>query len=512
MCSGGYSRTPTSACTTAARSVRTRRFVFASVQTLAGQLASFDADEFDYIVIDEFHHAAAPSYRRVIDHFAPKFLLGLTATPDRMDGADLLALCGDNLVYECDLVEGIRRSELVPFRYWGVPDSVDFEPIPWRNGRFEPEMLAQAVETQERAQRALEEWSDRRGQRTLAFCVSTSHADFMAGYFEANGVRAAAVHSGPTSAPRHASLDELKDGRLEVVFAVDLFNEGLDAPHVDTVLMLRPTESPVVFLQQLGRGLRTSPGKEHLVVVDFIGNHRSFLLKPRTLLSLGQRTVPSTAAVVAALETGEFGLPPGCSVDYQLEVVDTLRRLSAARGRSAIEEYCRSYYEEEGVRPSAAQTFHAGYNPASVRARHGGWFGYLRDLGITSDQETRVVEAAGEVLDGLESEQINKSYKLVLLRALLHDGALRTGASVDRLAETSRALIAGDPRLVRDVTSKEIPDLAGGVTGGMGGVLAAVARRGLGRRTPRHAWSMVPHRRRPTRADLSGSPRVRGHI
>ena len=212
-CSGGYSRMPTSGCTTAARSVPTRDSCSRAFRRLPASSTSFDAEEFDYIVIDEFHHAAAPSYRRVIDHFAPKFLLGLTATPDRMDGADLLALCGDNLVYECDLVEGIRRSELVPFRYWGVPDSVDFEPIPWRNGRFEPEMLAQAVETQERAQRALEEWGDRRGQRTLAFCVSTSHADFMAGYFEANGIRAVAVHSGPTSAPRHASLDELRDGR-----------------------------------------------------------------------------------------------------------------------------------------------------------------------------------------------------------------------------------------------------------------------------------------------------------
>jgi len=440
------------------------RFVFASVQTLAGRLASFGAEDFDYIVIDEFHHAAAPSYRRVMDHFAPKFLLGLTATPDRMDGADLLALCGDNLVFECELLEGIRREELVPFRYWGVPDAVDFEPIPWRNGRFEPEMLARAVETEERAQRALEEWQGRRGQRTLAFCVSTSHADFMAGFFQQNDVRAAAVHSGPSSAPRHASLDQLRDGVLEVVFAVDLFNEGLDAPHVDTVLMLRPTESPVVFLQQLGRGLRTAVGKDHLAVVDFIGNHRSFLLKPRTLLSLGQRTVPSTGAVIAALEAGDFGLPPGCSVNYELEVVDMLRRLSAPSGRAAIDEYCRSYYEEEGVRPSAAQTFHAGYNPASVRGRHGGWFGYLRELGLTSDEETYAVDAAGEVLNGLESEPVNKSYKLVVLRALLHDGALRSGASIVQIAETSRTIILGDPRLVRDVTGEEIPDLGAAST------------------------------------------------
>lgn len=141
------------------------------MQTLSRNLDAFEPDAFDYVVVDEFHHAAAATYRKVLDHFTPAFLLGLTATPDRMDGADLLALCADNHVFECDLVEGIRRDELVPFHYWGVPDPVDFEPIPWRNGKFDPEALAAAIETNERAQRALEEWQEKRGNRTLAFCA-----------------------------------------------------------------------------------------------------------------------------------------------------------------------------------------------------------------------------------------------------------------------------------------------------------------------------------------------------
>jgi superfamily II DNA or RNA helicase/diadenosine tetraphosphate (Ap4A) HIT family hydrolase/HKD family nuclease/SOS-response transcriptional repressor LexA len=463
------------------------RFVFASVQTLSKRLEAFEADAFDYIVVDEFHHASAPSYRKVIDHFTPKFLLGLTATPERMDGADLLALCGDNAVFDCGLFEGIERKELVPFRYRGVPDSVDFEPIPWRNGRFDPAALERAVETQERAQRSLEEWQDHRGDRTIAFCVSTRHADFMAEFFRANGIRAAAVHSNPTSAPRHESLEQLRDGDLDVVFAVDLFNEGLDAPQVDTVLMLRPTQSPIVFLQQLGRGLRTAEGKSLLKVVDFIGNHRSFLLKPRTLLSLGTRTLPSTRAVVEALERGDFALPEGCSVDYDLEAVDLLRTLAASSSRSAIDEYCRSHAEEDGTRPSATQTFHAGYNPASVRAKHGGWFGYLDHLGLASERETQVVAAVGEVLDGLEREPINKSYKLVLLRALLHDGALRSGTTIAQLAATSRTIILGDPRLLRDVTGNEIPDLA---------TATSDAWESYWRRWPVAAWA----------GELSGTP------
>ena len=223
--------------------------------------------------------------------------------------------------------------------------------------------------------------------------------------------------------------------------------------------MLRPTESPVVFLQQLGRGLRTTEGKTHLTVVDFIGNHRSFLLKPRTLLSLGQRTVPSTAAVLDAVESGEFGMPPGCSVDYQLEVVEMMRRLAASSARDAIDEFCRSHFEEEGARPSAVQTFHAGYNPASVRSRYGGWFGYLAHLGLASEREAQVVAAVGDVLEGLETEPINTSEKLVVLRALLHDGTLRSGAPIEQISETSRTLILADPRLIRDVDENEIADV-----------------------------------------------------
>ena len=184
----------------------------------------------------------------------------------------------------------------------------------------------------------------------------------MAEFFAAAGVACVAVHSGSTSAPRHESIDQLRNGTLDVVFSVDLFNEGLDVPEIDTVLMLRPTESPIVFLQQLGRGLRTTDGKDNLTVIDFIGNHRSFLLKPRTLLSLGARTVPSTAGVLAAMETGEFELPSGCSVSYELTLVDMFRSLVRFSSRDQLEEYCRAYFEEEGIRPSAAQAFRAGYH------------------------------------------------------------------------------------------------------------------------------------------------------
>jgi superfamily II DNA or RNA helicase/diadenosine tetraphosphate (Ap4A) HIT family hydrolase/HKD family nuclease len=432
--------------------------VFASVQTLSSRLHEFDPDEFDYIVVDEFHHASASSYRKVINHFSADFLLGLTATPDRMDGADLLALCGDNLVFDCNLVEGIRRDELVPFHYRGHKDVTDFQPIPWRNGKFDPEALALAVETQDRAQQSVDAWRDHGGGPTLGFCCSISYARFLAGYFSSQGISAVAVHSGAESAPRRQAVEQLRGGSIDVIFTVDVFNEGIDIPQVETVMMLRPTESSIVFLQQLGRGLRKSPGKEQLKVIDFIGNHHSFLNKPRVLLSLGSNATPTQVQVIDAMKTGDFDLPVGCSVAYDLEAIDLLAAMIRNGSRDALADFCREYTESNGYRPSAIQALRSGFNPRSARAKHGHWFGLLSDLGILSEDAKRVVAQHGDTLVALEKESITKSYKLVTLRALLHDGTLRSGADVAQIAATAHHLICADPRLVRDVTSKEILD------------------------------------------------------
>jgi superfamily II DNA or RNA helicase/diadenosine tetraphosphate (Ap4A) HIT family hydrolase/HKD family nuclease len=438
------------------------RVLFAGVQTLAANLHRFLPGRFDYVVIDEFHHAAARSYRKVIDHFQPEFLLGLTATPDRLDGADLFALCGDNLVYECPLTDGIERGDLSAFRYFGIADDVDYTPIPWRGGRFDPEVLARAVETEARARQALDQWRDKSCGRTLAFCVTVSHAEFMAEFFRQNGVEAVAVHSGPGSAPRTGSIERLRVGDLQVIFTVDMFNEGLDVPEIDAVLMLRPTESPIVFLQQLGRGLRRSDGKDALTVIDFIGNHRSFLIKPRTLLGLGAgRRQPGTRKVLQAMRTGDFDLPPGCSAVFDVELVEVLSVIARVGARSVLEDYCLSYADERGNRPTALQAFEAGYNPASARSRHGHWFGFLDDLGLLDDDEREVARRKGDVLAGFEKEAITKSYKLVTLKALLQLGKLRTGADVAEIAWTTHRIVTGDPRLLADTRSpKEMPDPA----------------------------------------------------
>ncbi len=452
------------------------------------------------MIVDEFHHAAARSYRRVIDHFQAGFLLGLTATPKRMDGADLLALCSDNLVYECPLTDGIERGDLSPFRYFGIADDVNYTPIPWRGGRFDPAALTKAVETQERAQHALDVWRDKGDGRTIAFCVTVTHADFTAEFFRRNGIAAVAVHSGPTSAPRVGSVEQLRAGELRVICTVDMFNEGVDVPEVGTVLMLRPTESPVVFLQQLGRGLRRSAGKDALTVIDFIGNHRSFLIKPRTLLALGMGGQVSTDKVLRAVRTGDFGLPPGCSATYDVDLVDILRTVTRIGAQSVLEEYCRSYTDERGRRPSAVQAYEAGYNPASARAGHGHWFAFLHDVELLAEQEREVVRRHADVLAGIETEPITKSYKLVTLQALLQMGALRSGADIAEIAWTAHRIVTGDLRLVADSRSAEMPDPASVPAD----TLAAIS---LGGAVARGFDWLVPNRRPPVRPKVPSGNR-----
>jgi superfamily II DNA or RNA helicase/HKD family nuclease len=428
--------------------------LFASIQTLGRQahLDRFAAEQFDYIVVDEFHHAEARTYRRLIQYFKPKFLLGLTATPERTDGADLLALCDNNLVYRCDVAEGIRQELLCPFRYFGVPDNVDYRNIPWRNKKFDEEALTSAVATQARAANALDQYRRRGGQRTLAFCVSQRHADFMKTYLLEQGVRAAAVHSGASSDPRAESLQALKDGKLAVICAVDMFNEGVDVPELDTVLMLRPTESRIIWLQQFGRGLRRSDPAKRLTVIDYIGNHRSFLLKPQALFDLepGDRAVLN---LLEQLEEGTAMLPPGCEVTYELEVKEMLRSLLRT-GESAVELLTRRYgdfRESLGVRPTAVELFREGYNPRSLRSRFGSWLGFVDAQGDLPPDEKGARDALSAFLETLETTDMTRSYKMLVLMAMINRNQLLGSLSLPELAAEIAEMARHDSRMAIDL-------------------------------------------------------------
>jgi len=426
--------------------------LFASIQTLSRNqhLQRFAPDAFDYIVVDEFHHAAAATYRRIIDHFTPKFLLGLTATPDRSDGGDLLGLCEENLVYECDLWSGIDRELLAPFKYFGVPDPVEYAQIPWRSGKFDEAALTLAVATQARAENALDQLARRGGKKAIGFCVSRRHADFMAEFSQAMGLRAVAVHSGETSSPRTSALKSLEDGDLDIVYAVDMFNEGVDVPSIDTVLLLRPTESPVIWLQQLGRGLRRSIDKTHLAVIDYIGNHRIFLTKARTLLQIGAGEGALRLAL-EKVERHEIIFPVGCEVTYDLEALDILKSLiRQPRDGEELTAFYRDFRDRHGVRPTASEVQHAGFNPG--RTGHAGWLGFVNDMGDLTGSDLAAWTAHKGLLDEIETTRMTRSYKMLALRGMIEAGAFPGRIPVRALAERVARLAKRNPEIQADIS------------------------------------------------------------
>lgn len=427
--------------------------VFASVQTLsrANHLQLFRRDEFDYIIIDEFHHAEARTYRRLIEHFEPKFLLGLTATPERTDGGDLLALCGENRVFRCDLDEGIGLELLCPFHYFGVPDHVDYRNIPWRSGRFDPHALETAMATEARTENALEQHRLRAGRRTLAFCCSVRHADYMAEFFRKNRLRAAAVHAGPTSAPRTESLQRLASNDLDILCVVDMFNEGLDVPEIDTVMMLRPTESRILWLQQIGRGLRRAAGKPFLTIIDYIGNHRSFLIKPEALFGLGSAPA-KVRQHLDKLEAGNLELPAGCEVTYDLEAIEILRSLlQPTTGSRAIEAAYDAFLERNGTRPRAAELHHEGYRLGALRQHHTSWLAFVEAKDGLTDSESKVFAHSRIFLEHLEKTQMTRSYKMLVLQALLDRDQFPGNLALPDLRAAVRSIATRSARLAADI-------------------------------------------------------------
>lgn len=330
--------------------------VFASIQSLnAGDLANLPADHFDVVIIDEFHHAAATSYTRVLDHLAPVELLGLTATPERSDGLPILHWFDDRIAAELRLWDAIDQQHLAPFLYFGIHDGLDLTDIPWRRGRgYDVTALSNTYTSSDAWARLVVqqvvEHAEPATMRCLGFCVSVEHARFMAQHFTHHGIESVAVWGDSPWTEREAALRDLADGRVRAVFSVDLFNEGVDVPNVDTVLMLRPTESPTLFLQQLGRGLRKAPDKPYCTVLDFVGTHRRefrFDRRYRALLGGSRRDVER------AVQLGFPFLPAGCNMQLDPKaseiVLRSLREAIPTRWPAKVDELRSLRREEPGL-------------------------------------------------------------------------------------------------------------------------------------------------------------------
>lgn len=431
--------------------------VFASVATLGRDEylteRYFKPDYFDYLVIDEFHHAVNDQYRKIVNYFKPKFMLGLTATPERMDGRNIYEICDYNVPYEISLKEAINKGILVPFHYYGIYDATDYSSLRLVKGRYqEKDLNAAYFHNKDRYDLIYRYYLKYRSRRALGFCCSRQHAELMAKEFCKRGIPAAAVYSnadGEFSEERDQAIEKLKNQEIRVIFSVDMFNEGVDIASLDMVMFLRPTQSPVVFLQQLGRGLRTCKGKEYLNVLDFIGNYEKAGRAP-FLLSGGYSFGEGAAGTLkkdcyAAGWDIEF--PDDCIVDFDMRLIDLFQEMDK-RSLTAKERIRQEYYRVkellDGKMPTRMELFtymdDDVYQYCIKNAKENPFRGYLEFLhGLRelSVQEEDVYAGLGrEFLSLIETTDMQKVYKMPVLYSFYHDGDIRMAVTDKELLES----------------------------------------------------------------------------
>ena len=256
-----------------------KKMVFATIQSLRNCYEKFEKEHFDYVVVDEFHHSSSDSYVKVLEYFEPQFLLGLTATPKRMDGKDILELCDYNVVEEINIKEALEEDLIVPFHYFGINDYlVDYSKIPYRNGKYDEEKLLENLMLNRRTDYIVEKIKkfgfDGDKLSGVAFCQNIEHAFFMKEEFKKKGYKADTITAQTNSSERTEILEKFKNKEIEILCVVDILNEGIDIPTINLLLFLRPTMSSTIFIQQIGRGLRKAKNKDFVTIIDFIGNHK----------------------------------------------------------------------------------------------------------------------------------------------------------------------------------------------------------------------------------------------
>ena len=395
------------------------RHVFASVQSLNSYgIQNIPRDAYNVVVIDEFHHAEAATYRRILDHLKPKELLGLTATPERTDGVDVRSFFDGRTAAELRLWEALGADLLCPFHYFGIADGTDLRGVQWSRGRYDEAELSNVYTGNDaRAAIVLKQLRDKvtdvSQMRALGFCVSVAHAEYMARVCEEAGISARAVSGSTSAVERERALVDLSERRVNVLFAADLFNEGLDLPGVDTVLFLRPTESATIFLQQLGRGLRRDSGKAVLTALDFVGHHRKefrFDARYRALTGATRR------GLQREIERGFPFLPSGCQImldeQAQAVVLENIKSQVTSRWSQIVAEL-RSYGEhslESFLRES-------GVELSDVMRGDRSWTKLRRDAGLATraggEREEQVLKRVRAVAH-VDDQSRSKIYQQLL--------------------------------------------------------------------------------------------------
>ena len=429
--------------------------IFASVATL-GRLEYlnekyFPVDYFNYVIIDECHHMVTKQYKAIVDYFKPQFLLGLTATPERMDGKNIYEICDYNVPYQISLKEAINKGLLVPFHYYGIYDETDYSGLRIVKGHYEEQELNQAyIGNVRRYDLIYKYYHKYRSSRAIGFCCSKQHAEDMAKEFCKRGISAVAVYSGENgeyAEERNEAIKKLKNGEIHVIFSVDMFNEGVDIASLDMVMFLRPTESPIVFLQQLGRGLRIYKGKQYLNVLDFIGNYEKAGKTP--MLLSGERSFANKIADKNIYEYQDFEYPEDCLVDFDMRLIDLFKEMDKKKLTVKIQiqrEYFRVKELLDGKRPTRMELFtymdddiyqycvcggHAKENPFRK------YLVFLNEMGELSDDEQKLYTGIGrEFIETIETTEMNKVYKMPILYSFYNHGNIRLAVTDEEVLES----------------------------------------------------------------------------
>ena len=420
--------------------------VFASVATLGKSEylneTYFPKDYFDYVVIDEFHHAVNDQYMRIVEYFKPQFLLGLTATPERMDGRNIYEICDYNVPYEISLKDAINKGMLVPFHYYGIFDKTDYSQLHQVRGKYDDRELNKTyIGNERRYELIYKNYCKYGSKRALGFCCSKEHAKDMAKEFCRRGIPSVAVYSdahGEYTEDRSIAIQKLMQGEIRVIFSVDMFNEGVDIPAVDMVMFLRPTESPIVFLQQLGRGLRKSMGKEYLNVLDFIGNYEK---AGRVRFLLTGKTFSETKTYNPADRTD---FPDDCMIDFDLELIDLFAEMDKRTLR--VKDCIRNeYYRVKNLldkSPSRLELFtymdddvyqlamqHSKENPFKR------YLDYKKELDeLLEDESAFLQDIDGrDFIHLIETTNMTKVYKMPVFMAFYNHGDIRMEVTEQQL-------------------------------------------------------------------------------
>ena len=420
---------------------------------------------------DEFQHAVTEQYQRIVAYFKPEFMLGLTATPERMDGRSIYEICDYNVPYEISLKEAINKGMLVPFHYYGIYDDTDYSSLHVVRGRYDEKELNETyIGNVHRHEMIYKYYCKYGSKQALGFCCSREHAEEMAKDFSSRGIQSVAVYSGDQgeyAEERSTAIRKLSDGDIRVIFSVDMFNEGVDITSLDMVMFLRPTESPVVFLQQLGRGLRMYRGKRYLNVLDFIGNYEKagrvrFYLTGQ-LFATGRTTYKP--------ESEEY--PDDCLVDFDMRLIDLFEQMEKKHRRlqDMVREEFYRVRDMLGHRPTRLELFTYMdadiYQMAVERANVNPfrkYFVYLHDLNELKAEETELYQSIGrEFIQLIETTNMTKVYKMPVLLAFYNDGHMRMEVTEEQLLASWKRFFGNGTNwkdLDRNITYEEYKSIS----------------------------------------------------